>query len=167
MIEPRFWWTRTTFKTLSQAAYSFQQQVYPREPENYGNWQSQLSRGCMPRWTLWDFFSYENVAIVFTSRCGFDMTTSMECVFGTSSKAIGKERPWSDASFLFYDENLQRDYIEEFQKVVRHESTVYRTYTSPNCRRPKVLPVLLLLVNIRYVVVGTEKNEWWWLDWTR
>ena len=108
-----------------------------------------------------DFYSYENFAMAFLSRCGFDLTTSMECVFGNSSKAIGKERPWSDLAFLFYDDKLQQDYVEAFQKVIHNDPTrILDLWQAQLIKAESLAEVLLLLVNVqRSVTAGSIKKQ--------
>ena len=111
--------------------------------------------------TTSDFFSHENISMQFFARCGFDLTTSMECVFGTTSKAIGKERSWGDLALLYFNENLQQEQIKEFQEVVQHDPTrILDLYQAQLQKAESLVDVLLLLVNTqRYVVNGPIKKQ--------
>ena len=108
-----------------------------------------------------DFFAFENIAMCFYSRCGLDMTSSLECVFGISSKAIMKDRPWTDLALLFYDARTQVDYIEEFQRVVRQDPTrILDLYQAQVQKAESIAEIILLLTNVqRYVVLGREKKQ--------
>ena len=108
-----------------------------------------------------NFYSYENVAMLFWSRCGFDLLTSTECVFGNSEKAIGSERPWSDLAFLFYDDKLQPYYVEAFQTMIHNDPTkVLDLWQAQLIKAESLSEVVLLLLNVqRYVTSGRIKKQ--------
>lgn len=108
-----------------------------------------------------NFYSYENVAMLFWSRCGFDLLTSTECVFGNSEKAIGSERPWSDLAFLFYDDKLQPYCVEAFQTMIHNDPTkILDLWQAQLIKAESLSEVVLLLLNVqRYVTSGRIKKQ--------